>query len=78
VTDIDDRLQRCFSSVFPGLTSAEIGQASPETVASWDSLKSVTLIAVVQEAFGVDIDPLDWPDLVSFAAFHAYLGRPAA
>ncbi|MGH9345365.1 MAG: acyl carrier protein [Terriglobia bacterium] len=69
----EERLIRCFASVFPTLAAADIPLASPQSVSSWDSLASVTLIAVVQQEFGVEIDLLDLPELSSFAALLAYL-----
>jgi acyl carrier protein len=46
-----------------------------DSTENWDSLSAVTLAAVVQEEFGVDIDPEILPNLVSFEAFRAHLGR---
>ncbi|MGA3327467.1 MAG: acyl carrier protein [Terriglobia bacterium] len=69
----DDRLVRCFASVFPALTPEEIRAASAESVAAWDSLASVTLVAVIQQEFGVEIDILDLPELTSFEAWRTYL-----
>jgi acyl carrier protein len=71
--DVDERLVRCFASVFPVLTREEIERASSESVGVWDSLSSVTLAAVVQEEFGVEIEPDALPDLDSFQAFRLYL-----
>lgn len=71
--DIEPRLIRCFSSVFPGLSSEEIRKANAETVAAWDSLAAVTLVAVLQEEFGVQIDFGDLPNLGSFDAVKSYL-----
>jgi acyl carrier protein len=70
--DFDARLLRCFESVFPGLTQEEIRTGSAEQ-GMWDSLSLVTLVAVVQEEFGVEILEEELPNLVSFAAFRAYL-----
>lgn len=39
----------------------------------WDSLSSVTLAAVIEEEFGVSIDPENLAELNSFEAFHARL-----
>jgi acyl carrier protein len=75
---LEARLARCFSAVFPNLSPDQIRSASPETVDGWDSLKAVTLIEVVQEQFGVTIDPLAWPDLEDFDAFANYLAGHAA
>jgi acyl carrier protein len=67
------RLIRCFTSVFPQVPSDRIQAASVETVSEWDSLAAVTLVAVIEEEFGLAIDPLDLPELTSFAEFEAYL-----
>lgn len=72
--DRDSRLLRCFESVFPGLTREEIYASSAENGA-WDSLSLVTLVAVVQEEFGVEIASEELAKLDSFSAFGAYLER---
>jgi acyl carrier protein len=69
----ESRLLRCFASVFPWLGPEEIRNINAESAESWDSLSAVTLSAVVQEEFGVDIDPEIVPLLRSFEAFRAYL-----
>ena len=71
--DQDERLIRCFESVFPALTQEEIKNASSDSVGVWDSLSSVTLAAVIQEEFNVEIEPGAFPDLDSFRAFRDYL-----
>ena len=71
--DQDERLIRCFASVFPVLTQEEIENASSDSVGIWDSLSSVTLAAVIQEEFDVEIEPDALPNLDSFRAFRDYL-----
>ena len=39
----------------------------------WDSLSSVTLAAVIEEEFGLSVDPDELAQLNSFEAFHAKL-----
>ena len=78
MSELEIRLIRCFSSVFPALTPGEIRAASAQALAPWDSLAAVTLVAVVQQEFSVTIDLLDLPELDSFAAFHTYLRRLTA
>lgn len=73
MSDLEGRLISCFSSVFPALTEAEIPTASADSVGVWDSLSVVTLAAVIQEEFSVEIDPEVLPDLDSFSAFRDYL-----
>ena len=78
MSELENRLVRCFSSVFPGLTPEEIQSASVQSLAAWDSLAAVTLVAVVEQEFGIQIDLLDLEELNSFAAIRAYLVRVTA
>jgi acyl carrier protein len=80
MSEIEDRLIRCFASVFPELTPEEIRAISIESVGIWDSLATATLAAVVQEEYEVEIDPDVIPELDSFRAFQEYVSRlkPAA
>ena len=71
--DQDERLTRCFASVFPGLTQEQIENASSDAVGMWDSLSSVTLAAVIQEEFNVEIELGALSNLDSFQAFRDYL-----
>lgn len=71
--EFENRLIRCFASVFPDLTTEQIPQASVKTVPMWDSLAAITLVAVVAEELGVEIDPLDLGELSSYGAMKDYL-----
>lgn len=73
------RLTKCFAAVFPNLNEESIQLASPTTVSSWDSLASITLISVIEEEFGIEIDPEDIEHLVSFEKVLTYVGdkKPA-
>ena len=42
-------------------------------MAEWDSLAAITLVAVIQEEFSVEIDVSVLYELDSFAAFQTYL-----
>jgi acyl carrier protein len=68
VNDDDDRLMRCFASVFPGATRDEIRTAKFDAITGWDSLRGVTLLAVLEEEFGVQID---LPELMELETFDA-------
>jgi acyl carrier protein len=76
--NLEHRLVRCFSSVFPDLNENEIRNASIDSVPGWHSLASVTLISVVQEEFGVQVGLMDLPNLVSFSAVQDYVQHHAA
>jgi acyl carrier protein len=60
------RLMRCFSAVFPELSAEEIPRASLTSVGSWDSVGTITLLAVIEEEFGIQFEPQDLEHLVSF------------
>jgi acyl carrier protein len=53
---MDDRLVRCISSVFPTLSEQEIREAEVAELADVDSLTAVTLVALINEEFGLDVD----------------------
>jgi acyl carrier protein len=76
--DLERRLVRCFSSVFPDLSEHEIRNASVDSVPGWHSLASVTLISVVQEEFGVQVSLTDLPNLISFSAVQNYVQHHVA
>ena len=67
------RLMKCFAAVFPQLAPSEITAATPMTVAEWDSIANVSLLAVVEEEFGIAIDVDDLERLTSFEALLDYL-----
>jgi acyl carrier protein len=55
--NVEQRLTKCFSAVFPELSSEEIAKANPNTTGAWDSLNAVTLMALIQEEFGIELAP---------------------
>ena len=75
MSEHEQRLLRCFALVFPGLTQGEIRESSAEATGAWDSLSGVTLIAVIEEEFGIQIEPDIYSELNSFDAFNAYLQK---
>jgi acyl carrier protein len=73
--DVRERLSDCFRVVFPELPQERIANASPETVAEWDSVAALTLMSVVEEEFALQIDLDDLADMASFESFYSYLQR---
>ena len=59
--DVRSRLMKCFSTVFPALTSGILANANTTNPAEWDSIASVTLIATLG---GFSL--LGWVMLLSF------------
>jgi acyl carrier protein len=66
MSNTDERLKKCFSVVFPDLSADEIPRCSSASVATWDSLATVTLVSVIEEEFGITIAPEDYEYMISF------------
>lgn len=62
-----DRLIKCFSAVFPEFSPAEIKSASVENTSGWDSIAHVTLLTLICEEFGVNVDFEQFADAGSFS-----------
>lgn len=68
-----ERLAKCFETVFPGMPLAEIPHCSQEANSAWDSIAAVTLLNVVEEEFGFSIDFDKLAELNSFDRMLAYV-----
>ena len=68
--EVESRLIRCFSSVFPMLAADEIRSANLPSLIEMDSLAGVTLLAVIDEEFCVQMD-LD--GIMALGTFQALL-----
>jgi acyl carrier protein len=73
MTGDDEALIRCFQATFPELAVEQLPGATAATVADWDSLHTLILIAVLEETFALRIPPEDYPALRSYASVRAYL-----
>ncbi len=68
-----ERLIGCFLGVFPQLNKADASKASNTSVAGWDSVALVTLLATIEEEFGIQFDPEQMEQLTSFDAILRHL-----
>jgi acyl carrier protein len=75
VSDHDDRLVRCFASVFPTLSEREIRAADVVALFDLDSLAGVTLVTLIDQEFGVNVDPPELLELGSFEALSQFLRK---
>ena len=73
MTNIRERLSNCFSNVFPSIRLDQIPYASAASVATWDSIRHITLLCSVSEEFGFEFAAKDYEHLVSFALIADYL-----
>jgi acyl carrier protein len=72
------RLAGCFQVVFPDIPAERIPEASQDTVAAWDSVAGITLITVVEDEFGIQLDLERLPELTSFTSILGYLEELSA
>jgi acyl carrier protein len=69
------RLTNCFQTVFPDLPEAQIATASTATIAEWDSVAAITLMNVLEDEFGFEMDLDDLAELDSFEKVYSYLQK---
>jgi acyl carrier protein len=78
MSDLAARLESCFAAVFPELKAGDLRTASTLSVAGWDSLRHITLLNVISEEFGVDVDYGDFAGATSFDSVLSMLGTVLA
>ena len=64
--EVEKRLEKCFSSVFPEIPPEKIRNADARTNSKWDSIAQVTLISLIGEEFGLSMDFGEFADACSF------------
>ncbi|HVY94206.1 MAG TPA: phosphopantetheine-binding protein [Bryobacteraceae bacterium] len=65
---VTEKLNRCFAATFPTLDPGRYAQASVENLGEWDSIKQLTLLTVIGEEFGREIDFEEFEDATSYEA----------
>ena len=70
---LEERLKRIFVTIFPHLSPNKIETADVETVETWDSVAAITLINLLEEEFGIEIDLDRASELRSFSEILGYL-----
>lgn len=73
MNDIEARVARCFSNVFPNVPESELSRASTSSLAAWDSVAQVTLLSSIAEEFGLDFELENYEELVSYPLIVDYL-----
>jgi acyl carrier protein len=71
--ELQNRLTKCFSAVFPGVPADEIRQCSQSTISKWDSVAVITLANVIEEEFEFQVDFDRLPEFDSFQRILAYV-----
>ena len=67
MNNISSRVVNCFANVFPDIQPEEIPRASTASLAAWDSVAHITLLSAISEEFGVELEPEDFEELISYA-----------
>jgi acyl carrier protein len=71
--DTKDKLARCFALTFPKLDPSLYGAASAQNMAEWDSIAQLTLLTLIGEEFGREIDFEEFDGADSFEALERIL-----
>jgi acyl carrier protein len=72
------KLADCFALTFPNLSAERIPTASAENLSEWDSIAHITLLTVIGEQFGIDVDFEEFEGALSFEALAAKLQERSA
>jgi acyl carrier protein len=75
MSNVKERVGYCFSNVFPNIRQEEIPSASTASLKAWDSVAHVTLLSSLAEEFGLDFEPEDFEELVSYPLIVGYLEK---
>ncbi len=73
--EITTRLVSCFRTVFPSLPESEVRNASQASVEAWDSVAAITLVNVIEDEFGIQMDFDRLAELDSFSRVDEYLRK---
>lgn len=75
MSEHDDRLVRCFASVFPTLREEEIRASNVAPLFDLDSLAGVTLVTLIDQEFGINVELSDLLELGSFEAISQFVQK---
>jgi len=73
--EVTTRLSNCFQVVFPGLPNSNILAASQDSIAAWDSVAAITLVSVIEEEFGIELDLDALAEFNSFVSIRGYVNK---
>lgn len=73
MTVIESKLVECMKTVFPAVSEEKLADASIENLEQWDSLSTVTIAALIEESFEIEIGPENLVKLTSFQNIASFL-----
>jgi acyl carrier protein len=68
MSNIQQRLVKCFQIVFPDLPESRIPEATQSSMEAWDSIAAITLANIVSEEFGIPVNFEKLGEMNSFDA----------
>ncbi len=74
----EQRLEKVFETVFPDMPVAEIRTASQDSIQNWDSVAAITLMNLIEEEFGIQMDFGEVAELTSFPKILEYVNERIA
>lgn len=74
-TDLRRAILEVVCRVFALPNESAAAEASPDTVAGWDSEKHVELVVALEDRFGCLFEPEDIPELTSIAQMEEAIRR---
>jgi len=75
MSEHDDRLVRCFASVFPMMNEEEIRASNVVPLFDLDSLAGVTLVTLIDQEFGINVELSGLLELGSFEAISQFVRK---
>ncbi len=72
---VTTRLSNCFQIVFPELPNTNILDASQDSIAAWDSVAAITLVSVIEEEFGIEMELEALAEFDSFVSICGYINK---
>jgi acyl carrier protein len=73
MNDVKTRLVGCMRIVFPDVPESDIPLLSQATTTKWDSIAAITILNVVEDQFGIEMDLDRIAEFNSFDTIYAYL-----
>lgn len=64
-TPLFSRVRRCVTDVFEVPAESIRSESSPDTIATWDSLRHLNLVLALEQEFGVQFTPEEIEQLLS-------------
>lgn len=74
----EQQLVKIFETVFPDLSPEAVRTASQDSTQNWDSVAAITLMNLIEEEFGIQMDFADVADLTSFPKILEYVNERTA